>query len=1353
MRPKQSNINHGWKHILCTLALLLVALPHFAQGGKLFNTDNQLSSSFATQVMEDRNGFIWIATRNGLNVYDGYRFTTYTKAKKDNRGFCNNYINCLGEDRQGNIFVGTNNGVMVYDGTHFNSLKMMRNGKEVKSYVNRFLLRHDGTMWVCTSGYGIMQADLLHGRCENVKGEIGKYTFVTTAREDRLGRIWFTTEDAHLHRLEKNGKVTHNLAGTTHLKVLDIAEDHQGNLFLAADQQGVYTMKAGSTAFSRIEALDLPSAERVYAANNHLLYVGTNGQGIVRYDLRSGKVDKDPFFNYQVNLSKAKVNSILEDKQGNIWFSMLQKGVFMQPNKRYDFGYMGFKLGAYNQIGDNCITSVLFARDRRIWLGTDKDYLYSLPIGPNASSRHYTNTPSTILALCEDLQGNIWMGSYREGVGYLDPAGNFHHVDLIKGADLSVFDIKCDPQGNLWFATMGDGLVCLRSDHSTRQYAMTGNADRSLKVNALPNNYLTKLAFSPDYSRLFVATSVGLCCLDIKRDSWVAAFGQNCLNKGSFSHCVQTDRRGRVWYGTEDGIFVYDLQDLSHPQHYTMANGLSTNSIAFIAEDAKGKIWVGTGHGLNCIDPKSGNIQIYHTESGLQSNEFSDGAVSTTPAGDFIVMGGTGGINWFNPQAMKQHRRKTEVFLSNFIVGNDNIYPKQQSGFYTITEKPVWATDAFHLSHYDSSFSIELSTLTFDDVEQICYAYSINGDEWHTLQPGQNDISFSHMPSGTYRFRIKALTGGQESAIREFCVTVHPAWYASIWARIVYLLLVCALAYLYIQHRKKKEHDRLVLQQHIHAEEMGEAKLKFFINISHDIRTPLTLILTPLLTLIREDKDPHRQGIYDVMRKNSERILHLINQMMDLRKIDKGQMPMHMAETDMVAFLQDEYDLFGQQATSKKIDFRFSHDTEALPVWIDRNNFDKVIMNVLSNAFKFTPTGGRIHLALTHTDAHVYICIKDNGCGIAEDKLETIFQRFYQSTSNTAADRNNGTGIGLDLTRSLVELHYGTIVAHNNRGGSDPDFSSGSEFVIRMPLGCAHLKPEEMITQTEDQQPTLTEETDHAELLEEIAPEEETAGNTARPLIALVEDDDDILEYLRSQLQDDYRIITFHNGKEALLEIIRQQPQLVISDIMMPLMDGNTLCARLKSNINTNHIPVILLSAMSREEDQLNGLQTGADAYIVKPFNMEILRRTILNLLSVRHTLRNKFEGKESQEEQVQDVTLSSADDVLMERIMKVINEHLTDEDLSVEMIAREVGISRVHLHRKMKELTNQTPHIFIRNIRLKQAAKLLRESHKNITEVMYACGFSNPASFSTMFKNLYGCSPRNYMNGQNDEE
>lgn len=1344
--------------LIITMMICLFSIQTWAQSGKLFNTDNQLSSNLATQVFQDKSGFIWIATRNGLNNYDGYHINVIKKDMSNFLGLNSNYINSIAQDEKEHILLGTNNSLLEFTGSEFLKIPMLDSkGKELATYVKQVYPLKNKDVAVATSGYGIMLKKQDEQKCHAMKGEVEKLKYIHKLLEDKRGRLWIITEDGKLYRKETNGRVTSHFAGTEGVGAQDIQQDALGNIYLASKNQGVHLLRAGSNVFTRISSIGNLPIDNIYISRNNKLYIGCDGLGIYVYDPQTGFLQDNPLFSRLVNLAKSKVTSIIEDYQGNIWVSMLQKGVFMQSNIQNDFNYMGFRLGNRNVIGENCVTSLSINQGNQVWVGTDKDGLYLFNIATNSVEGHFLNQ-STVLTLCKDQQGRTWVGTYTDGLGYMDAAGSFHPVDLGISKSVGILDIKQDPQGNIWIATMGKGLFWLQKDGSRRNYKAKYGADNNLKVNSLPNDYLIKLSFSNDGNHLYVATSVGLACLDRKRNSWVSTFkGINCLNKNSFSHCVFVDSKDHVWYGTEDGAFCFDFRKGIKPKLYTTANGLTDNSVASITEDYQGNIWLGTIKGLNKLALKSGTITKFYAESGLQSNEFSDASVCTTQDRKTILIGGSGGLNWFQADQVRQHPWQAKVVISGFILNNKMVTPGMKSGSYTITDN--WSTFSrdFQLSHEDNTFTLQLSTLTYNDVEQISYVYSINGDAWRTVPAGQNELAFSHMAPGRYKYRIKAICNGYETPVKEFTIIVHPAWYASIWAKLFYLLLLIAAIMLYLRHRKRQMEDQLILQQHIHAEEMGEAKIKFFMNISHEIRTPLTLIITPLLSLIKEDKEPHRQGIYEIIRKNSERILHLINQMMDLRKIDKGQMVMRMCKTDMVSFINEEYDLFKQQAIAKSIDFEYQHDCEELPVWIDRNNFDKVIINTLSNAFKFTPTAGHILLSLTHTGHHAYISIKDSGIGIPKDKLETIFQRFYQTPADPN-ERNVGTGIGLDLTRSLVELHYGTISARNNEGEKGSKFEHGSEFIIRIPLGKDHLKPEEIIEEEvmkKEQNNELAEAEQEEQLAENNDQPAETLNNSdtppasakgAKAEIVIVEDEEDIQEYLKAQLSSDFKIRTYPNGKVALNEILKNKPDLVISDIMMPEMDGTTLCAKLKSNINTNDVPIILLTAKSREEDQLEGLQTGADAYILKPFNMDILHRNIINLLTVRRTLRNKFTGNESQNHQVEQIEMQTPDNSLMQRVMEVINENINDSDLSVDMIAQKVGISRVHLHRKMKELTNQTPHSFIRNIRLQQAAKLLKDGKQSITEVMYACGFSNSASFSTMFKNLYGCSPREYM-------
>ena len=1322
------------KNLLLTLFLLCLSMGLHAQMGKYFTTDShQLSSSYVTQVYLDHDGFLWATTRNGINRYDGYQFRVFKKENESDKTLASNYVNCMMQDRNGLFYFGMYGALQTWDGEEFHNVTLLdHHGKESYGYATCFLERANGDVLVGSSGLGVMKVTNAH-TAQQLGGLFASIHTVNSLLEDKAGRLWMVTDQTGL--ICYDGKqLRHYLTDRKELILGQLCSDHDGHIFVGSNA-GLYRQQGDD--FVHVAATGQKEVSSIYCDRYNCIIVGYDGKGIAIYDPRKDTLIDNPFFSQEVDLSKSKVYSILEDNSGNLWFGMLQKGIYRQPIAFSGFQYMGYKLGgSRNVMGYACVVSVLIDSQKRAWIGTDKDGIYIITPEGRLVRHLSEGYPSSVMALAEGPDGRIWIGTYGDGGGSIDPnTFQYHRFNYPDDDHLVIMDIEADKQGRLWFATMRHGIVCYKpADGQFRTYTMADNAPNKPTMNSITNDYISQVSLSPDGSRLIVATSMGLCCLDIASDSWTKTFGVNCLNY-SVPIRVAREYDGRIWYGTNAGLYCYDLTS-KKTTHYTTGDGLPSNGIGSIERDRHGDLWLATDHGLAVFNPEKGPQMNFFADDGLQSNEFSDGASCATANG-LILLGGTGGITWFKPEDIHQSQWKANVQLTALTINGEPISTATRSGGYQITDTTVTASSHFVLGYHDNSFSIHLSTLTYENPEHIVFRYSINGEPFRALPAGHNELSFSHLPPGTYRFRVKAERSGFETPERSFTVIVHSPWYRSAWAYFFYALIIGLFAWQYLAYRHHREQNRLRLQAHIHAEEMGEAKLRFFMNISHEIRTPMTLIITPLLSLIKKEDDPERKSVYETIRRNAERILSLINQMMDLRKIDKGQMQMRMSERDLVAFINDIYTLFNHQAKIRQITFTFDHDCDELPVWIDRSNFDKVVVNVLSNAFKYTHSGGKIGIRLTHDATTATIAIRDNGEKIPENQLEKIFQRFYQADSFTN-DRNAGTGIGLDLTRSLVEMHHGTITVHN--------LDEGCEFVITIPLGHAHLKPEEMISESElPQEPLagLQAALDQPED-EETTPYEPIDSHATTIVIA--EDDDEIRSYLEAELSKDYDVHVCVNGREALTEVYRVKPSLVISDVMMPEMDGNALCSQLKTNSSTNFIPVILLTARSRDEDRLEGLETGADAYIVKPFNMDILRRTIVNLLNSRRLLKMKYERTDELEERVDDIRLKSPDEKLLEKIMDCIRKNITNSDLNIDMISDEVGISRVHLHRKMKELTGQTPHDFIRSIRLKKAAQLLAEKGMNVTEVMYACGFANSASFSTIFRKYYGMSPRDYM-------
>ena len=1313
-----------------------------AQMGKLFNTDNQLSSNLATQVFQDRDGFIWIATRNGLNRYDGYQFQIFQR-EDEASGLQSNYINCITQSHGGTIVIGSNQDVQAFDGARFHDYTLIgADGKQVHTYINYITQSSDGSLLACTSGYGILRLDEATSTGKFDSTLTADNFYVRFLLEDSIGRRWIVTETDGLVLVEGQRRTTFFTDEDCRAQLFEIRHDHQGRIYAAVRGKGVYLFDDVSHSFRFLEKTRSLAVTTLCPCRDGRLLIGCDGQGVVLYDPQTDDLTFNPFFSRELNLAKTKAYSILEDRNGNLWICLLQKGIFMQPKAKMDFGYLGYRLGERNVIGTNCVTSTLIDTKGRVWVGTDKDGLYLIDSRDFNSARHFTDGPSTILTMAEDAKGNIWLGSYGEGCGWIEPqSGRWHQADVGLARTANVFGLASDDSGDVWIATMGSGLIRYNViDGKLTTFREHDGADTCRTVNSLPNNYLTKLCLPPAGKRLFVACTVGVCCYDIEHDSWVSTFGSNCPNYGNFARDVFVDRRDRVWLGTVDGLYCYDLTTRQE-QHYTTDDGLPADGIASIMGDLQGNLWIGTDHGLCCFNPSRGTFDNYYVDNGLQSSEFSDGAASISPRGA-LLFGGTGGINWFQPADIQPQAWRANVYLTGLLLGHHYVTPGVKSGIYTVTDTNVINADRFDLSSNEGTFILQLSTFTYDNPEHITYLYSINGGEWNRLQTGVNEITFNGMAPGTYRFRVKAVNNQQETDVREFTIKIHSPWYASAWAYLFYALLIAAALALLMLYRRRKERHRMQLQEHIHAEEMADAKLRFFMNISHEIRTPMTLIITPLLSLIKQDSDPGRRSTYETIRRNAQRILSLINQMMDLRKIDKGQMQMHMCQTDLIAFIDDIYALFALQAKTKNISFNFRHDDDTLPVWIDRNNFDKVVVNILSNAFKFTRPGGHIDISVSHDDSNATITVRDDGQGIPAHVLPHIFERFYQQPTGTS-DSHTGTGIGLDLTRALVELHHGTIAAHNNDDGP------GCQFIVAIPLGNQHLTEDELADTTPDAiaQTAVADATiDDSKASDDGSQPAAIPPSGRRHTLVIVEDNDEILEALTAELSSDYDITGCPNGLDGLKYIITTPPDLVISDVMMPGMDGRALCSKIKANPDTNHIPVILVTARSSDDDQLEGLETGADAYIVKPFNMDILRRTIINLLRRNDLLRLKYGRTDQLEEQMDDIRMKSPDDKLLERVMAVINKNINNDELSVDRIANEVGISRVHLHRKMKELTGQTPHDFILSIRLKRAAQLLANQGMNITEVMFACGFNNSASFSTIFKRFYGMAPRDYM-------
>ena len=739
----------------------------------------------------------------------------------------------------------------------------------------------------------------------------------------------------------------------------------------------------------------------------------------------------------------------------------------------------------------------------------------------------------------------------------------------------------------------------------------------------------------------------------------------------------------------------------------------SRKQVCSIIKDHQGDLWISTTMGIWQYDQKNRQFIGHINGNGLTTREYVLGSSMHT-ASDLIAFGTSNGITTFYPERVRAKKMELgDVHLTDFIIDG----------------KPInCLTDEFTIPYEENSFTLEFSLLNYRNTDNISFQYRINEGKWNSTNEGSNAVSFNKLKPGSYTLEVRAMSNGNFSKKSTIIhIKVCDPWYASTWAFLLYFLtaagIILYIIYRYERHRK---------------EDLEETKMQFLINATHDIRSPLTLIMGPLNKLKTRITDAESKQEIDTIDRNAQRLLLLVNQILDERKIDKNQMHLHCQKTQLREFLNGIISLYRFNAEERNIALSLQEDASLndangkLPVWIDRINFDKVISNLLSNAMKYTFNGGTITLIMGKDEKNAIIKVQDTGIGLKEEKTDRLFDRFYQG--NNSSDLHiEGTGIGLNLCKAFVEMHGGKIKAYNRTDGI-----KGSCFEVTIPLGKEHLKPEEILNEEDDRS------------IESIGKKVQANRNFN---ILIVDDDAEIAHYIKTELSDWYRFEYASNGKEGLKMLLTGKYDLVISDVMMPEMDGITMLKKIKGNSNVSDIPVILLTSKSEVENRLEGLRKGADAFLAKPFNMEELHILIDNLVDNVRRIRGKYSGAQGQKAKIEQIKVKGNNDALMERVMKYMNEHLADPDLNVEKLTEDVGISRAQLHRKLKEIAGVSAGEFIRNLRLEQAARLIEEGQINITQVAYSVGFCNQTHFSTVFKKHYGMSPSEYAETKRNEK
>ena len=1306
---------------------------------RLYTTEYSLPNSQVNDIYQDSRGFVWISTENGLARFDGRDFLTFHYRRDRAESLASDLVLSVFEDSRGTLWTATSMGLQIFDPeTRDFHLVDLQDASAPGStqHISALLEVKTGNggteLWVATSQHGIYIIDpATHALKSSRRTLLNRNLpspFIFSLFQDSRGWVWIAGETGGLSVVDGNTLQNQGITLDPQTYIRDFAQDPSSGDVLIATMGGLYAYHASAHTLSAsrdpearsCQAVSLLYSKTVQRVGERTFLVGTETRGLHIYDMDSDTMRKADIPSVSQDISRWKVHSLLEDNQGNIWVGAYQTGVLVIPRSMYGFEYIRADYG--------CVSSV--ARDPRdgaLWVGTDGGGLMRIAADGtrtvyNASNSTLSN--DSVTALRFDRRGTLWIATYLDGIFTYTPSAGFRHFadsDALGTANMACLTYDSD-NDLLYVGTYGAGMSIISA--SREKVVKRISEDINKWVSSL---YIDRSGI------VWLGTFNGPMCYN---HSLEKLFSYNladaALKARVYSFLEASD--GRIWIGTGEGLTVCD-RNRSTATVYSEADGLSNNVVDAILEAVDGTLWISTSYGLNRLDPVTGEFSNYYSYDGLQGNEFHPGAAFKDADGRFFF-GGTGGITSFYPQVVNQKSHP--------------VPPLYFSRLSVLNEETEYDADGIVLPKKADTFSLEFAVLEYTNPMRIRYACKLDhhDKEWRILPTPIHAVTYTGLNGGHYTLHVKAYFDGspEEFSSNSIDIRVPYPWYLSFWAFLVYAVFaLAALFFIVWLMKRRREHKK-----EREASEIKELKLKMFTNISHEIRTPLTLLMSPLKQMREAEQDPHQKDLYNLMYRNSLRILRLVNQIMDMRKVDEGKMQLFFRETDIVYFIRDIMKSFDHMAGTRNINLELAPAYPVMNLWIDQGNFDKIVFNLLSNAFKHTPDGGRISIVITppqenrgalepEVEELLTISITNSGSHIDDSDLDKVFERFFQSD---VLDAKVGSGVGLSLTKMLVELHHGQISAANTK--------DGVRFTVTMPVGYAHLSEEEMSVTTHHQdlytkQP-LAEDFVHGTEDLAFTPGADASDRMvkSRRSVVVVDDDSEIRDYLLAELRSQYNVKTFPGAQEAWADISAQQPDAVVSDLVMSGMDGLELCRKIRHNPVTNHIPVIILTSSTDETSHLESIDSGADRFLSKPLSIELLKSSIAQVIASRDTMRGKFSGGTKYD--YGEVKVNSTGSTLMERVMDVVKQNLDNADFGVDDLSREVGMSRVHLNRKLKEALGISPSSLIKSTRMKQAAYLLVHDKVNISEVAYRVGFSTPSYFSNSFRSYFGLSPKEFV-------
>lgn len=1331
-----------------------------------------LSQNSVLCITQDAQGFMWYGTRSGLNKYDSRRITIYKNIPGDSLSLSSDYILSLLSDRHKTLWIGTRKGLNRYDAStnRFQKVPLtVTKGRPLKNenlHISSLLEDSKGRLWIGTSQcLLLLSGDKQHPAFFSFEGYRNfPARGIMCLFEDRSGAIWVGTYGGAVkitgHDNNFEMLVLNDATGLRDNQVTSITQDKQGQIWMGTLTGGLHRCDSTGKNFAFYAHSDAQPGSLV---NNHIrklifdnqgqLWIGTQ-EGLSAMNTQNGSFVSyvnDPW-NPQ-SLSQNSVHSFYKSNDGTLWVGTYFGGVNYYTSHSASFQAFNNK-SKPTQLSNNVVSSIIEDNNGKLWIGTEGGGLNCInPITKQVT--YYQYKPSDphsvgsnlIKTIYKDKQGLLWVGTHGGGLNlFEDNSRNFtrylykENDPETQGAEVTA--LLEDSQGLFWIGTDASGIKLFRKNG--RELSPYNDAVAISKN--IGNKSILALLELPD-RQIWIGTSSGLYSV---KNSRLQLLEEKNSNYPYHVNSLTLDSHGNIWAGTYyNGINVYNASGKKIAS-YTQENGLPDNNVLGILEDkGTNSFWISTANGLARFSPTTQRFTIYTEADGIAGNVFNNNAFYKSSSGMFFF-GGFNGLSAFYPGQIQENTTVPAVTITDLKLFNKPVVIGDASG---ILSQAIGYSPGIKLKHDQNVFSIDFAVLNYIKPEKNKYAWQLKGFDQGWNYSNIPTAAYTNVPPGDYTFMVKGTNNdGSWSKVASMQVSVLPPFWKTWWAYSIYILLIVTLAFFITRFFFL----RALLKRN---QELTQLKLNFFTNISHEIRTHLSLIIGPaerMLLSARNDESEQQQ--LRTIKNNSESLLQLVNELMDFRKSETGHLSLHVSGWNIVPFISAVSESFHELSISRNIQVDFISATPEMEVWFDKEQLKKVFYNLLFNAFKFTPDGGYISIAIEEKKATVEVRVTDNGKGISKENIDKLFDNYFQE--DDAGKQNTGYGIGLALSKSIVEMHRGSLHVSSEHISTA---ANNTCFTVSLLKGNSHFAPEQIVPSQQGSPASATtfNNLPVATVADLSLPANEIpdSGNTAT--ILLVEDNPSIRAFIKEALQKQYHILESSNGAEGLAVATEHIPDLIISDVMMPEMDGFSFCSRVKTDPRTNHIPVILLTAKTAVAHQVSGLETGADIYLTKPFSIQVLELQIRNLLTSRERLWERFRlelqslpaqatapgiiNTESQAPEKEQPALHPLDAAFINNIKQMVEEHMEDPEFGIALLAKKAAMSQPVLFKKIKAITGMTANDFVKSLRLKRATELLRENRYTVYEVAYMVGYENSKYFSREFKKQFGKTPSEF--------